>query len=113
MAIATTTMKNALAGEYATTGTWISLHTGDPSTTGANEASGGSYARKQTTWGTASSGAVTGSQVTIDVAAGTYTHVGLFSAETSGNFLDSYALADSITMSAVGQIKVTPTFTQS
>lgn len=97
-------------------GTWISLHTGDPSTTGANEATGGSpaYARQQTTWSADSTddGVRAGTQVTIDVPAGTYTHFGLWSASTSGTFVGGGSIT-STTLGAQGQIKVTPTYTQS
>lgn len=96
-------------------GGWISLHTADPGTTGANEATGGSpaYARKQTTWtGGSSDGVVTGSQVTIDVPAGTYTHVGQWTASTGGTFIQGAAIT-STTLGAQGQILVTPTDTES
>lgn len=116
MAIAVTATRETLAAAYAGAGTWISLHTGNPSTTGANEATGGSpaYARKQTTWTAgASDGATGGSQVTFDVPAGTYTHVGIWSAATSGTFIDSYDIPTDVVMGAQGQIQVTPTYTQS
>jgi len=79
-------------------GNYISLHTGDPGTTGASEATGGSpaYARKQTTWtGGASDGTVSGSQVTFDVPAGTYTHIGIWTAATGGTFIGGSALSSS------------------
>jgi hypothetical protein len=97
-------------------GSWISLHTGDPGSTGANEATGGApaYGREQTTWetGDAVDGVVAGSQVTIDVPAGTYTHFGLWSAEAGGTFVGGGAIT-STNLGAQGQIKVTPTYTQS
>jgi len=98
-----------------TSNTWVSLHTADPGTTGASEATGGSpaYARKQTTWTPgASDGVVAGSEVTIDVPAGTYTHVGLWNQASAGTFVDSIAIT-STTLGAQGQIKVTPTYTGS
>lgn len=73
----------------ATSATFASLHTGDPSTTGANEATGGSpaYARKGITWAASSGGTKSNSaSITFDVAAGTYYHVGLWSAVTAGTF---------------------------
>lgn len=114
MAIAVTTTKNTLATAYAGAGTWISLHTADPGTTGTSEATGGApaYARKQTTWGTAASSAVVGSAVTFDAAAGTYTYIGVWSASTAGTFIDKAAIT-STTLGAQGQIIVTPTFTES
>lgn len=101
-------------GALAVTGTgnWISLHTGDPGTTGAAEASGGSptYARKQTTWtGGAADGVVAGSAVNFDVPAGTYTHIGVWTAATSGTFVGGFALSSS-TGALPGQavVAVTP-----
>lgn len=86
----------------------ISLHTASPGTTGASEASGGGYARQVTTWaGGASDGSVPGSQVTFDAAAGTYTHWGQWS--SGGTFIGGDVLSSSVTLSATGQIKVTPT----
>lgn len=96
-------------------GSWISLHTASPGKTGANEATGGSpaYARKQTTWAAGTSDGVnSGSQVTIDVPAGTYTHFGYWSAEVGGTYVDGGTIT-STTLGAQGQIKVTPTHTQS
>ena len=96
-------------------GGWISLHTADPGTTGASEVSGGSpaYARKQTTWtGGASDGVVAGSEVTIDVPAGTYGHFGLWTASTGGTFIGGGSFT-SVVLASQGQIRVQPTFTQS
>jgi hypothetical protein len=98
-------------------GSWISLHSADPGTTGANEATGGSpaYARKQTTWtGGTSDGSVSGSAVAIDVPAGTYSHIGVWSAATSGTFVGGAALSAS-TGVLPGQtvVTVTPTITVS
>lgn len=85
---------------------WVSLHTADPSETGASEVTGGNYARisvaaagwTKTTAGTASatntaeivypaSGTVTWS--------GTVTHVGIWNASSAGNFLFGGALTTS------------------
>ncbi|MGW9268313.1 phage tail fiber protein [Microbacterium sp. NPDC055599] len=105
------------AGALAVTGlgNWISLHTSDPGTTGTGEASGGSpaYARKQTTWtGGAADGAVTGSQVSFEVPAGTYTHIGVWTAATAGTFVAGFALSSS-TGALPGQttVNVTPSIT--
>ena len=56
-----------------------SLHTADPGTTGANEATGGSpaYARKTASgFPVGANGTSTNGQVVFDVGAGTYTHWG-------------------------------------
>src|SRR6478735_6212615 len=94
----------ALAIANATWGDRVSLHTGDPGTTGANEQSGGAAARKQTTWaGGADDGVVPGSEVTIDVPAGAYTHFGVWSA--GGTFRHGNALPGTVTLAAAGPIK--------
>ena len=98
-------------------GNWVSLHTTDPGDTGANEATGGSpaYARIQTTWtGGASDGSVVGSDVVIDVPSGTYTHAGIWSAQTGGTFIGSTAIAapNGVSVNAQAQILVTPTYTE-
>lgn len=109
--------KEAQSGAGTALGSWISLHTGSPGTTGANEATGGTptYARKQTTWSGGSSDGVTdGTEVTIDVPAGTYTHFGYWSAASGGTYTDGGALPGAgVTLSAQGQVKVTPKHTQS
>ena len=98
---------NALADDEATRLVYMSLHTGDPGTTGANEASGGTYARQAVTWGAATNGTATADQVAFDVVAGTYTHGGYFDAPTAGTFLGGNALGEPQTLSADGQVKVT------
>lgn len=69
---------------------FVSLHSGNPGTTGANELSGGSpaYSREAIAWNAAASGQATNSgAITFDVAAATTAyHVGLWDAVTGGNF---------------------------
>lgn len=94
-------------GAIDAAGTWVSLHTADPGTTGASEATGGSpaYARKQATWGSVSAGSVsmTGA-LTFDVPAGTYTHFSIWTASTAGTFKESGPLTpSSTTFGAQGQ----------
>lgn len=112
MALATNAMKTALLNAYAAQGTWISLHTADPGSTGASEVSGGTpaYARQQTTWGTPSAGSMTGSKVSINVPATTVVAAGVYSAQTSGTYLDKLSIP-STTVSANATIDVTPTIT--
>ncbi len=113
MPIAVPATREALAVEYSTLGDWISLHTGDPGTTGADEASGGGYAREQTTWSAgASDGEVTGTQVEITAAADTYTHIGINTAVSAGTFRDSYELPAPVVLTIAGTVKVTPTYNQ-
>lgn len=119
MAIAVTTTKNALCTAYAAIGganTYVSVHTADPGTTGANEATGGSpaYARVATTWGTAANGQISGGPVTINLPAGTYTYAGLWKSVNGGapDFIDKVAIA-STTLGSQGTLLITPTFTMS
>lgn len=112
----TNASKETAALAVTATGAYISLHTADPGTTGTSEATGGSpaYARKLTTWtGGASDGSVPGSQVTFDAPAGTYTHIGIWSASTAGTFVAGFALSSSAILSGQGQVLVTPTVTVS
>lgn len=90
----TDTAKNALLDSTAGTPAWppthLSLHSGDPSTTGANELAGGApaYARKAVTWAAASAGSkAISAAVTFDVPASTTVrYVGMWSALTGGTF---------------------------
>lgn len=118
MAIAIATSRNTMATYYGTQWSWIGLATASPgtTTTPSNEATGGSpaYARKQTTWGTAASSAITGTAVTIDLPAGTYTHFIYASAATvaTTNMGDNGTITSS-TLPTQGQLIVTPSYTQS
>jgi hypothetical protein len=101
---------NAAANGIAAAGTYISAHTADPGSTGTSEVAGGSYARQQTTWGTASAGERVGSQVVIPIPAGTsVTHWGIWSAVTTGTFLGGFALGATETFGAAGTLNHTPT----
>lgn len=111
MAGNTTATKEAIAVAAAALGAYVSIHTADPGTTGASEATGGSpaYARKLTTWTAGSSDGVdTGSAVTFDLPAGTYSYAGLW---TSGGTYISGVAITSFTLSAQGQYVLTPTWT--
>ena len=103
----------AASNAVSALGSYISLHTGDPSTTGANEATGGGYARVQTTWTAGSTGTNTGSVVNISCAAGTYTQGGIWSAGSSGTFVGSAAFSGgNVVVSGTGaSISVTPSVT--
>lgn len=108
----TNAFREAVALAATSQGGYIALHAGDPSTTGANEASGGSpaYARKQTTWtGGASDGSVVGTEVAFDIPAGTYTHISCWTAASGGTFMWSQAIAG-ITFPGQGILKISPIF---
>ena len=104
-------LKEQLALTYASEATYASLHTGDPGTTGANELSG--VTRQALTWNAGSAdGVVTSQAVIFTLPAGTVlTHVGIWSAVTGGEFLDS--VANAIAFDAGGVYSITLTFTQS
>jgi hypothetical protein len=81
------------------TNIFFSLHTADPGTTGASEVAGGSYARQNanSVWASESGGSKS-TNVNVDFAsmpAVTVTHVGVWDASTSGNFLVGGPLAAS------------------
>lgn len=89
---------NAAVNGVKAQATYVSMHTGDPGTTGANEVTGGSpaYARKGASWGTAANGVVTlSSALQFDIPAGvTVTHFGSWSAAAAGTFVGGDALRD-------------------
>jgi len=112
MAGYTNTAKDTALDAIGAAGTWISLHTADPGTTGANEVAGGTYARVQTTWSAAATSSKPGTAVTINVPAGvTITHWGLNSASTAGTFQVGEALPASETYGSAGTYVLTPTLT--
>lgn len=93
---------------------YLSIHTADPSTTGANEAVGGSYARAALTgqWGTASGGSISAAQQTFTPNAGTYGFGGYWTAASGGTFLGSFTFSASKTLATGDTLKVTPTLTE-
>jgi len=81
--------RNASLDGLAAVATFASLHTGDPSTTGANESTGGgpAYARKSITWAASATGTKANSAACLfDVPASTIAYIGLWSAVTAGTF---------------------------
>jgi hypothetical protein len=73
---------------------WVKLHTGDPGAAGTSNAATETD-RQQASFGTPSGGAATTDAVltwTNVAATETYTHISLWDASTSGNFLGSDAL---------------------
>lgn len=110
----TNTSKDAALTAIGAAATYISLHTADPGTTGASEVSGGSYARVQTTWGTAAASSMAGSQVTINVPASTTIGWwGVWTAATAGTFYEGGALPASESYGGAGTYAITVTLTAS
>ena len=106
----TTASKDAAVNALCALGTYISLHSNDPGTTGLNEIAG--IARQQTTWGASSAGTATGSQVTFNsVPAGAYTWYGVWTAASGGTFRWGFQLSPGVTLSDVGVVLVTPRLT--
>lgn len=114
MAIAAVGTREELALRYAAICTYLSLHTADPGTTGANEVSGGvpAYARKAITWNAGTvDGSIVSDPITFDVPAGTdITHVGMWDAVLAGNYRDSRAFT--ISFPSQGTVTLTVTYNQ-
>lgn len=102
--------KNAMLDAFGAQASYLSLHTGNPGSTGASEVSGGSpaYARKSVTWSAASGGSKALSNAPLfDVPASTtITHVGVWSAVSGGTFLGYIDTTDE-TFAAQGTYQVT------
>lgn len=96
--------KNLMLSGFTGTATYVSLHTDDPSTNGANEVAGGSYARKSASWGSPSNGSVTNSgNIVFDVPASTtIKFIGYWSASSGGTFYGSRALDTNQTFATAG-----------
>lgn len=93
---------------------YVSMHTADPGTTGASEATGTAYARGSSTFPSASGGTgSTGSQATVTARTGSSTaatHVGIWTAITGGTFICGIPLSVTENFStAGGELKYTPT----
>lgn len=80
-------------------GTFVKLHTGDPGSAGASNAAAGDTTRKTVTQAAASSGAIaingTNPVWTNGGTSETISHISVWDASTSGNFLYSVALSAS------------------
>jgi len=99
----TNAAKHIMLNALGTAATQVSLHTGNPGTTGANEVTGGSpaYTRESITWNTAASANLDSSNAPVfDVPAGTtVSYFGLWNGST---FLGGVPLSSAETFSAQG-----------
>ena len=120
MAKSTTSANNTLdwqlggATPTRPTTRFISMHTADPGSAGTSAAAAGSTSRSQVTFSAASGGAIalTGTQPTWTNGGTTetITHISVWSASTSGNFLwsaqlsasKSWASGDTLTLTSCG-----------
>jgi hypothetical protein len=109
----TTTPKNLALDTIGGQASYLSFHTGNPGATGANEVTGGTYTRPQTTWQAAANAAKAGSEVTANIPAGrTITHWGLWTAASGGTFYFGDVLAAAEAFGGAGTFDFTPTLTQ-
>jgi hypothetical protein len=121
------TIANAIGGKVNTpmnlTTQYISLHTGDPGSTGASEVTGGGYARLQVTWATAvddtggalAKGKITGGALAFNVPAATISHYGVWNVATGAGdgtttgYMYGKTLSATVALSVAGKVTVTPT----
>ncbi|GII84594.1 hypothetical protein Ssi03_25840 [Sphaerisporangium siamense] len=96
--------KNIALDALGAAADFVSLHTADPGTTGANEVTGGSYARQTKTWNAASGGNLDDSNApSFNIPASTtISHFGLWTEATGGTFLGGGALSASESYGAAG-----------
>jgi hypothetical protein len=82
--------------------TYISLHTDDPGATGANEVSGGSYARQAETFAAASGGQISNAANIeyTNMPAATVTYFGVWDASSGGNFIGGGPLTAPLAISS-------------
>lgn len=101
-----------LDNDLAGLGSWIGVCTGPPGTTSTvlNEATGGSpaYARQETTWTAGTNGSHAGSQVVLNLPAGTYPYMIVCSSSSGNNMVDWCILPTPIMTSAQSAITLTP-----
>jgi hypothetical protein len=117
MAIQTAAMKNILSNAYKGAATYAALFTSAPTggvyPTAGTEPSGGSpaYARILISWGSSSSGVVSGT-ATFNVPTGvTIQGAGLFDAVTAGTYYDGVQVT-SQAFASQGTYALTVTFTE-
>ena len=108
-----------IANDFTALGNWIGVCTGPPGTSSTvlNEASGGTpaYARQQTTWTAGANGSAQGSQITLNLPAGTYPYMILCSGSSGNNMVDWCILSTPITVTSSGgasvPVQMTPSTT--
>jgi hypothetical protein len=101
------TILNAGNAEMQSLMTHAQIHTAQPNASGSNEASSG---RQAITWVTAANGDLVITQdlnFTGGASSGAATHIGFWSASTSGTFYGWLALTGDQTFNAAGEYTVT------
>ena len=100
----TATLDAAVAGALVPGTTYyLSLHSADPVTTGANELSGGGYARQAIVFSAASGGSESNTAAITVPNAGTVpvTHVGLWSAASGGTYRGGLQMGSPVTAASI------------
>jgi hypothetical protein len=86
---------------------FMSLHNGNPGTNGANEISGGGYARQACTFTSDGDGDLTlDAESFTATASQAVTHVGFWSASSGGTFRGGFALSGDAAFSTSGEYNV-------
>lgn len=114
MALSEVAVRNQMATYWSSLGSQYRLHTAHPGATANSntaEVVGGGYTRKNTTWGTAASGVITGSQMIFVVGDVTVTHATRWN-DAGTVRLDVIDIVD-IDITPSGEIRLTPNYTQS
>lgn len=106
----TTAVKNTTVDAMTPLGTYISLHTGDPGDTGANEDTG--VPRVATPPVDDPHVVATGTQVALAALGSThYTHYGIWTASTAGTFRWGFPLDPDFTYGSAATAYITPKLT--
>ena len=106
----TNAVKNEAVDAMTALGSWITVHTGDPGTTGANRVV--ALAPLQTVWPDATSGQTIGTQLVFaNAPALHYTHFGVWADAAMTTFRWGFALDPGVTYDAPGTLYITPRLT--
>jgi hypothetical protein len=95
---------NIMLDAFGNAAAFVSLHTDTPGTNGANEVSGGDYARLDPMWGSAANGSLTNADpIVFDVPGSTtIKFLGYWSADNAGTFYGSRTLDADQTYATAG-----------
>lgn len=106
----TTAADNAGVAGLIGAGTWIGAHTASPGTASNEIVYANSGTRAQSTFPAPANGASTGSQVSLNIPAGTSVQAySLWSAQTAGTLLGTWAMGTNETFGNAGIMQFTPT----
>lgn len=100
---------------YTSYGNWIGVCTGPPGNSGTplNEAAGGSpaYARQSTVWTEHTNGSAVGSEITLNLPAGTYPYMIYCQSASGATMVDWCILPTPIMVTTQAAIAITPSTT--